>query len=506
MNKIIKYTFLLGLISLVSSCDMDITTSTAIEVAPGTPLIQNRDNLEKFRNGFMAAYRASQYGIHSYTTEVQCDMFNAAVDFGNRNGAPHRMDNGFNPSDYSLRDVWVHNYSALKDINVFLSQIDNFQGTAEDVAYGQVCKGYALFFRAAQYHQLIRHYAKDYEPTTAKTDLGVPLLLEHNIEARPSRATVEAVYNQIITDLENAEKLLVKEEGEPRSGFPTIDVVKALKARVLLAMHNYKEAATTAKSIIDKNKYILASNNEEMVAEYINDNGNESILQLAATLTEEGSGRNDIFTNYATKKINNKNIVVYQPDFVPTKTLIGLYNTNDIRLANWFDTKKYGVYLVNSIRPGVFVFTKYPGNPKFTSNGVPNSRQKVKPFLIGEQYLIAAEAYFLDGNVAQAKVMLNALQQKRGATLTEATMANIQKEWAKETVGEGLRMDCLKRWKLGFNGRVPQDICNDNNLVNKGDNYEKKSVNADTYFFNWAIPTNELQTNENIKTQQNPGW
>lgn len=506
MNKIIKYTFLLGLISFASSCDMDITPSTSIEVTPGNSLIQNRDNIEKFRNGMMARYRATQYGINSYTTEVQCDMFNAAADFGNRNGSPHRMDIGFTPSDYSLRDVWANNYYAIKGINVFLSQIDQFKGAEVDVAYGQVCKGYALFFRAAQYHQLVRHYAKDYEPSTANTELGVPLLLEHNIEARPARATIKAVYDQIIKDLEGAEQLLAKEIGTPRAGFPTVDAVKALKARVLLAMHNYKDAASTAKSIIDGNKYTLSSNNQEMTAEYTNDNGNEAIFQLAATLTEEGSGRNDIYTLYSTKKINNKNIIVYQPDFVPTKTLLGLYEPTDIRLANWFDSSKYGVYMVNDVRPGVVVFTKYPGNPTFTNNNVPNSRQKVKPFLIGEQYLIAAEASLLDGNAVQAKAILNALQQKRGATLTEATMANIQKEWAKETVGEGFRMDCLKRWKMGFSGRVPQDICNTNNLVNKGDNYEKKNVLADTYYFNWAIPTNEIQTNDNIKSQQNAGW
>lgn len=501
--KYIKYAFLLGFVCAVSSCEMDITPTTSIEVSSDTPLIQNRDNMDKFLNGMMARYRTTQYGLYSYTTEIQCDMFNAAADFGNRNGSPHRMDNSFTTSDYSIRDVWANNYYAIKDVNVFLSQIDKFEGTDDDMAYAKVTKGYACFFRAALYHQLIRHFAKDYEPSTAASDLGVPLLTEHDIDARPSRATVQAVYDNIVTDLTTAETLLSTEEGAARSGYPTIDLVKALKARVFLAMHKYSEAADLAKAVIDTRHYTLSSTAEEMEAEWVNDNGGEALFQLAATLTEEGSGRNSIFTNYSTKKINNQTVIVYQPDFVPTKTLIGLYDSNDARLNQWFGAK-YGVYMVNSVRTGVSLFLKYPGNPSLTSNTVPNSRQFVKPFLIGEQYLIAAEGYYMANRVGEAKTMLNLLQNKRGATETEATLENIRKEWAKETVGEGFRMDCLKRWKLGFNGRLPQDVCATDKLISLGDDYEKKQVAADTHYFSWAIPTYDMQTNSNLV--QNPMW
>lgn len=503
MNKYMKYAFLLGLLCAVSSCEMNITPTTAIEVSPDAPLMQNRDNIDKFVNGMMARYRATQYGVYSYTSEVQCDMFNAAVDFGNRNGTSHRMDNSFTTSDYNIRDVWRGNYYALKEINIFLSQIDRFEGTTADMAYAQVTKGYACFFRAAVYHQLIRHFAKDYEPATAGSDLGVPLILEHDIDARPARATVQAVYDQIVTDLTTAEGLLSGEEGVARSGYPTIDLVKALKARVFLAMHKYGEAASLAKSVVDTKHYTLSSTDADMTAEYTNDEGTEPLLQLAATLTEEGSGRNGIYTGYATKKIDNQNIIVYQPDFFPTKTLLGLYDANDVRLKNWFGAK-YDVYMANAIREGVSVFLKYPGNPTLSTSSVPNGRQKVKPFLIGEQYLIAAEAFFLDNKPVDAKAILNELQTKRGALETEATLANIQKEWAKETVGEGVRLDCLKRWKLGFDGRVPQDLCDQENLIMKGDNYEKKKVAADTFYFSWAIPTYDMQTNSNLT--QNTGW
>ncbi len=58
-------------------------------------------------------------------------------------------------------------------------------------------------------------------------------------------------------------------------------------------------------------------------------------------------------------------------------------------------------------------------------------------------YLIAAEAYARSGNVAKAKELLNALQLKRGAVATSGGLANVKKEWFRETVGEELRYSTL---------------------------------------------------------------
>ena len=102
--------------------------------------------------------------------------------------------------------------------------------------------GYAHFYRANAYLELVRHFAKAYNPSTASTDEAVPLVLEYNIEAKPARATVQAVYNQIKTDLDIAAAEIATKQISPVLGVtnanykmtPTMDGVNALYARYYL--------------------------------------------------------------------------------------------------------------------------------------------------------------------------------------------------------------------------------------------------------------------------------
>ena len=117
-------------------------------------------------------------------------------------------------------------------------------------------------------------------------------------------------------------------------------------------------------------------------------------------------------------------------------------------------------------------------------------------------YLIAAEAYAQAGNSAKAKEILNALQTARHATPTEGTMDDIKNEWFKETVGEGLRLNCLKRWGDGMAARTPQDGAA--LLIMTGAGYEQRTIPAGFAKLTWPVPTYELQVNPNLV--QNEGF
>ena len=128
----------------------------------------------------------------------------------------------------------------------------------------------------------------------------------------------------------------------------------------------------------------------------------------------------------------------------------------------------------------------------------------MKPLLISEMYLIAAEAYFENGQASEAKTVLNALQTQRGAATTAATAETIHDEWYRETVGEGLRFSCLKRWGEGFDGRPAQPGAANVVMSTPASSFTDKALEADDYHFLWPIPTYEMQTNLNLK--QNPGY
>lgn len=481
----------------LSACDMDLVPSSSIAYSPVEPLIQTADNLTAFENGILSSFRSNLLGDFVVVDEVQLDGFNATIDYNNNYGAVHKTDDSFTSSDYSVTDHWTYVYQAIKNFNIMIEAADETPEELRDAA--QPVKGEAYFFRAASYLDLAHHFGKAYGPSSS-SDLCVPLVLKYDQNEKPSRATVAEVYSQIKSDLDNAATLLADATGEVRAQKPTIDAVNALYARYFIDVKDYKNAALYAHKVIDTGKYKLASTAEEMTAEYVNDNGKEAIMQMYASLTESTASIT-AFTRITAEKKNEFGFVL-TPFYIPSKSLIDLYEADDLRLAAWFDNTM-PVRISGVVHSGEFyVLSKYMGNPALSSTALKNGRTSPKPFKIGEMYLIAAEAYAADGQSALAKKDLNVLQAARGASLTDASEAKIRNEWAKETVAEGLRLPCLKRWGVGFSSRKGQDGATD--VIFHGTYYDQKSLEASSNYFQWPIPVHDIQLNKNLV--QNPGY
>ena len=498
MKNILKY-FIVGgaAVTMLSSCDLNLLPTTSIAYEEGSELFLTENDVTAFQNGVMASYRALQYGVYTQTTEVQCDGFNATIDYGNNYGAVHRCDNSFTPGEYDTEDMWRDNYTAIKNYNIAIANADNVKDELK--ASASVLKGIALFCRASSYLTLTRHFGNAYNPSSAATDLSVPLVLKYDQLEKPARATVKAVYDQIIADLEEAETLLANVPGQVRSQLPTVDAVRALKARYYLDTQDYTNAAEAAESVISSAAgYKLASTPEEMVAEYTNDAGTEPIVQLYASIAEGARG-NTIFTQVGNDDKVGK---YFSPYFIPSSLLVNAYDASDLRFTNWFTNSLYPVRMSGSYYEGVYVFTKYLDNPALHSGTMETGAHAAKPLLIGEMYLIAAEAYAKAGNASAAQNVLNQLQAARKAVNTTGTMENIKKEWFRETVGEGLRLASIKRWGDGLAVRTEQSGVE--NLIMTGEYYNQRSLSADSHFLNWPVPSYEIKLNANLV--QNPGY
>ena len=497
MKKIFKSVLVAALALFVASCELDLTPSTSISQDDAFKSISDA---AKFDNGLAHRYRACFYGIFSYTNEVQSEYFNASADFGNRNGQPHRSDNNFTADEYNMRDIWQYSYLLVVNVNNLLTNIDKIEIAAEDQEEANIYKGNAHFYRASIMHELVRRYAPMYNPSTAASDEGVPVITEIDLDLKPARNTVAEVYTQIASDIAAAKQLLANVAGKAGSIKPTIDAVKALEARVALYKQDWSTAASISAELINSGKYALATSVEEMENEWVNDSGAETMLQLYTDLTEtssisgepgSGSNENNIYLGYST------NIKKYSPDFIPTKTTIEWYEESDLRGQVWF--KALPVYL-SSTDYELVLFSKYWGNPEYETAPGRNYSQRPKIFRLGEIYLINAEANAMAGNAAAAKTSLNALQAARGASLTEGTMDAIKAEWKKEMIGEGYIVDMYKRWNEGFSGRIPQI----ENTVQVGESFTGKVCEPGFKKFVWAIPDEERKVNDNLT--QNPGW
>ena len=497
MKRILKTIAIsVSAVAVLASCDLNLVPIDSITYEEGGQLIQTEANLTALENGVLHSFRALQMGKYSLTSDLMMDGFNATLDYGNNYGSVHRVTaDDFNSGDYDVRDYWMNNYIALKNYNILIAAAETANEDLKDKV--DVVLGEALFCRAMSYLNLARHFGKAYNSATAATDLCVPLVLVYDQLEKPSRATVAEVYAQIKADLDKAATLLANVKGSARAEKPTIDAVNALYARYYIDLGDYANAAAYAHKVIDTKNYKLSSTAKEMEDEFVNDNGKEPIYQVYTNLSSEGS---NALREYTMTNSDTQFGQVFKPYYIPTQKLIDSYDAGDLRLAAWFDNSE-AVQINGSYYQGDFyVFTKYWGNPSLTSN-LRNGRQAPKPLMIAEMYLIAAEAE-LTSNAAAAKADLNTLQAARGARTTDATLENIQKEWFRETVGDGLRMVTMKRWGLGYDGRPAQPGAK--NALNLGANYDQKVLPASDHHFCWPVPADEMNINKNLV--QNPGY
>ncbi len=499
MKKIIKFVSLTVTMTLVMvSCDLDRFPYDSIEQ---TQAFKTMNDAASLRNGLYSQLRGRVGGIYQFSTDVQADQMNATLDFGNRNGSPHRWST-FLADDYTIRDVWRYSYNSIANINNFIENIGLIETkTADDEADLDNYLGEAYLMRAYFYHNLVVRWAKDYEPSTAQTDLGVPLVVNYNVTLLPERASVMAVYEQIIADITEAKKRLADVPGEQSSSRFTLDAAIALEARVRLYMHDFTGAATAADNLISSARYPLVNTIDGLEDMWTNDVSTEVICQLYASSTEL-SNANDIYMRY-TSAINR-----YQPDFVPSQWVIDLFEDIDIRKTVFFTPETIQIQGLDYA--DVYLVSKFPGNPELFTAATSNYQHKPKLFRIAEMYLISAEAKAMTPSTeGNALTTLNVLRTNRGLAalvgISGTTLQDaIREERTRELFAEGFRLDDLKRWNLGFTRSDPQYTSFIN--TTPSEDFHLKTVAAGADKMVWGIPTNDITTNPSIAGQQNPGW
>ena len=217
-----KLLSLLAGVSLMAftSCDLEEMPTTDIGFDNNEEAVINGTNIQQFENGLYSAFRATQYGVYSLVPDLICDGFNETVNSGNYYGPVHRTDASFTASDQDVESIWSGYYGYMVDYNNLINdgyvkeQEAAFMADDADFAsvdaYAIRALGVAHFFRAYTYMQLARLFAKDYDPSTAATDLCVPLVLKYDQEEKPARATVQQVYDQIKKDLDAANTYFTK--------------------------------------------------------------------------------------------------------------------------------------------------------------------------------------------------------------------------------------------------------------------------------------------------------
>lgn len=204
-------------------------------------------------SGALGAERHNDFGYPTIMLAMDANGMDVVSDNNGYNWAGSSLD--YTDRSYSSNEcqmVWNDLYSIIYAANNVIATID----PATEESASKKFLGQALAARAFCYHVLAQLYQFNY--VGHETSPCVPLITNENSEEAAQngigRATVQEVYDQIKTDLDQAIELLTaaEEAGETNADKRYINAAVAygLRARMNLTMQNWAEAAQDADQAI----------------------------------------------------------------------------------------------------------------------------------------------------------------------------------------------------------------------------------------------------------------
>jgi hypothetical protein len=533
MKNIIKLMMVVGLIGvLLPSCDLEKLPSD--EITRGTAF-ETMDDARAWNRGLHVRLRNRLNGNYALVSEMQSDLFNATSGYGNRGGNVHRLDNALPSDNGYVADIWAGYYRGITEINLFLENVPKIRATIQDTSSAAPerlelaeIERKAHYMRAYFYYGLIRNFGDAYTINgvpnpTLDEPFGVPLVTTFNTSARPERVSVRRIYNFILEELELAEGLH-RLESSPESRLNISENARlALLSKIHLLMGNYGDAARIAQDLINDPLYELVDNEDDLRFGWEEDGGmsadgrqlntlrwREDIFLIGVSASEP-SQLNSIFSERRDiiNPLNLKREERFSPDFIPTQTVVNLFSVNDIRTYVYLSNphREFDiVYISSRDREGVVFVNKWPQTLRFGNQWTYIHAPKVAR--IAEQYLIAAEALHRSGKTPEGEAILEQLRTARGLTERLSSETDfetvLRNEWTREMIGEGVRIENMKRWGIGFDGRPPQKDAKGDAPVMEGSEYDERQIPAGCFRLVLPMPEWDLRYNQNLK--QTPGW
>lgn len=455
MNKNIKnWVFTFATVAFLASCDnkLDVLPTATIDESEA---LSNSQAVEVTLTGAYDALSSSN--LYGGAIQYSGDLLGAEQTEMRFAGTFVTLDElwrkTFTTTNTQTQATWLQSYASINIANNVLSALDKVSASKKGSIEGE-----ARFIRGLVYFDLVRLWAKAWVDGDPNTNLGVPLITTPTRgitedDYRP-RATVAAVYAQVIEDLTKAESLLPNIPDYDVSvsihGFASKGAAQAILARVYLQQGKYAEARDAANKVISSNLYSLTGTFEEAFSDATNED--ELIFRIIVT---DQDGANSLNTYYAPATYQGRgDIRILNP-------YLNLYGAGDTR----------GTFFVRA------------SNNTYTGKHL-DQYGDVSVIRLAELYLIRAEANLRLGTTTGATPLsdVNLIRSRAGATpLASVTVADVLKERKLELSFEGEQIHDAKRTKSNV-GTLP---FSDNKLV-------------------IPIPQREIDTNKSLV--QNAGY
>ncbi|KRB58011.1 RagB/SusD family nutrient uptake outer membrane protein [Flavobacterium sp. Root186] len=246
MKKFSKYILLFAAALAVTSCDDYLDIQPVGRVIPET--------LEQYRAVLTKGYDV--YPEHKSLTAVRTDEltmneFSDDVTYYKdiyiwKDANPDRITTTFQYADL---------YKTIFYTNVIINEASKKLDVSEE-RNQLIGEAYAL--RAMAYFDLINLFGKPYNAATAGSDKGVPLALQIDLEQAFVPQTVEVIYDQIISDTQEAEKFINKDFQTKGLNYRFTKVaLYSLESRIYLYVQQWQKSLDAANKALAINSTLI---------------------------------------------------------------------------------------------------------------------------------------------------------------------------------------------------------------------------------------------------------
>jgi hypothetical protein len=362
--------------------------------------------------------------------------------------------------------MWAEFY---KYINTANTAIEGLNGsTTLTPAIKTHLLGEAKFIRAFLYFYLTNMYK----------DVPLALTSDYRINNVLPKSPSDKVYEQIISDLKDAEILLSDEykkanitQSTDERVRPTRWAASALLARVYLYKKDYTNAEIEAtKVIINNSLFELVKLDQAFVK-----NNHEAIWQIQPSTPGANSSDAEVF-------ILNEQPGATYPAYLDSN-LVKAFEPGDQRLKVWVNSADFN---------GITYY--YPYKYKIVTSDLPEEYPGV--LRLGEQYLIRAEARVNLGNLTDGKKDLDAIRARAGLLPVSIT----DQQGLLKAVMRERRVELFSEWgHRWFDLKRTETV---NEVMAKVTPLKGGTWNANWQYY--PIPIGDIRKNKNLI--QNSGY
>ncbi len=453
-NKVIIAAFIC-LFIINSSCKKFVDVQPARELIESTDLFLTDQGAISAVSGLYAQMRTqnlylSNGGMTLYSGLAADEIINTA---SNSTADAFKLNSLLPTTNTVTNNFWNHSYTNIYNINAVLEGLDA-STTLTDSVKTQL-KGEMKFMRAFYYFYLVNLFG------------DVPLILNTDYAANASkgRSATGIVYQQITTDLLDAQAQLKPGYPSSMKARPNRWVATALLARAYLFQNDWVNAELQSGLVINSGQYNLVADLNNVFSS----TSAETIWQLLSDNSNTVEGATFIPTSATAR-----------PTYALTTSLQGAFEINDLRKSSWSK--------INTVGSTPYYYPyKYKIKPL-----TPVSEYYVV-FRLAEQYLINAEAKARRDDITGAQNTLNMVRSRANLTGTSAAngpdiVTAVQQERRIELFSEwGHRWLDLKRTGQASNVLAPL----------KGATWQSTDV---------LFPIPQAQLNLNPFLEQNLGY